>query len=467
MGRTLFVIIFARYTTSKMKVSPVIPVLAAALAFSVSCIREEEPEKSPQAAIGAFTLGYYDVCINEIDYLGRDTVIKVREHGGMYPMTIDQLAGRIYNTDSLAFRSDLTAVTCNIMAKGTVVYEYLDNPGTGYLYSSNEPIDFSRPLSFTVVSSDGSYIRTYDFKLNVHQVFPDSLRWRKSEVPALSSPQLSILGDTLYLLGLDGSNCLSVASCPLSAGNWTGAVPATGLTGQPKSMMTAGGRLYVNCGQTLYSSTDGLAWTAIRDGVKALYAPTGEITDTTASIWMLDTAGKLCHSTDMQTWTESQNLPALFPDTSATAVYSTLKTNPGIRRALVAGPSQKDGHLQLWNRLSTDTVWTEIAVPANGTSNLPVMDNVRILEYDNRLFALGSGLNGFYQSNDNGITWFFCRRISWNWSTYNRFMQLPDELAGYAGEFACVTDGNGGIRLVTSDGRYWYGSILRLVRAEQ
>lgn len=466
MGRTLFVIIFARYMIYKMKVTPAILVLAAALCFNTSCIKEKEVETSPQAAIGAFTIGYFDVPSNEINYLGHDTTIMTRHYGGMYPMTIDGLENRIYNTDSLPYASDLTSVTCNITAKGTVVYEYLDDPGTGYVYGSKDPIDFSRPLSFKVVSSDGSYIRTYDFKLNVHQIFPDSLRWKKSEAPQLSSPQLSIMADTLYLLGLDASSNPSVAACPLSTGIWSDAVPATGLAGQPKAMMTFNGMLYANCGQTLYCSPDGLAWTVIVNGVKAIYAPTREITDTTTRIWMLDESGQLCYSTDMQSWTPGQNIPASFPDSAATAVYSTLKTNPGIQRAVIAGAAQKDGHLQLWNCLSTDTVWTEISVPAKGSYNLPVMDNIRIIEYDGSLFALGSGLSGFYQSNDNGITWYFCQRISWSWSTFNRFMQLPSELAGYDEPFACVTDGNGGIRIVTSDGQSWYGSIVRLVKAK-
>lgn len=445
-----------------MKLTPAVPVLAAALCFSISCEDEKPAETTPQAAIGSFTLGYYDVLTSEINYLGNDTVIRVREYGGKYPLTIDQLNNRIYNTDSLAYGSDVSSVTCSILSKGTVVYEYLDDPGTGYVYSSSEPVDFSRPLSFTVISGDLSYIRKYEFKLNVHQIFPDSLLWEMTSAPALSSPQLSVMDNTLYLLGLDGTGTPSVSVCPLQTGIWTDAVPASGLTGQPESMMALDGTLYANCGHRLCSSTDGLAWTTVRDGVKALYAPTRNVSGTSAHIWMLDTDGRLCHSADMRTWTVFQNLPPLFPDSSATAHYSTLKTNSDIRRTVLAGSASKDGHTLLWNILSTDTAWTEISAPAHGEHNLPVMDNIRILDYDGSMFALGSGLEGFYQSKDNGITWYYCSRVSYSWSPYNRFMQLPQELHGYDGQFACVTDNNGGICIVTSQGQSWYGAITRL-----
>ncbi len=448
-----------------MKVAPAILILVAGLCFNAACSEEKGIETSPQAAIGSFTLGYYDVLTNEINYLGHDTVIRVREHGVMYPMTIDDLNSHIFNTDSLAYGSDVSSVTCDIMAKGTVVYEYMDEPGTGYIYSAKTPIDFSRPLEFTVVSSDGSYLRRYRFELNIHQVFPDSLRWERTDAPALASPQLAVMADIIYLLGINDTGAMSVATCQSNNGQWTDAVPATGLTGQPKSVMALGRTLFANCGESIFSSTDGHTWVKVRDGVKTLYAPARELQSTASQIWMLGTDGKLYHSTDMQRWTQNQELPKLFPDSAVSAVYSTLRTNHDIQRAIIAGPVQKDGHTLLWNKLSTDTVWTEISVPENGGYNLPAMDNLKIIEYDGSLFAIGNNLNGFYQSNDNGITWYYCERHSYEWSTYNRFMQTPDELKGLSQPFACVTDNNGGIWIVTSDGQSWYGSIVRLRKA--
>lgn len=465
MAHTRFVIIFARNMhIRKMKRIPAALVLAAILCTGVSCIREDEIATSPEAAIASFTIGYYDVLVNDIDYLGNDTVIATRESGTMYPMTVDQLNNRIYNIDSLAYGSVLDAVTCNIVSKGSVVYEYIDDPGIGYLYSSSEEIDFTRPLTFTVVSTDGSYIRKYDFKLNVHQVFPDSLRWSTATAPQLSSPLLSIMSDTLFLLGLDGSSILSVAKCALNKGIWSEALPVSGLSGNPQAMVTIDGKLYAHCGQTISSSTDGLSWTMEKEGVKAIYAPTHELDSSSDRIWMLDTDSILSCSADMNVWSDSQKLPALFPDTAATAVYTTLKTNSDISRALIAGlvTADEDTLSVFWNRLSTDTAWTRLNVPEKGLYNLPVMDNLKIIEYDGSLFALGAGLQGFYQSNDNGITWYFCNRFSYSWSTYNRFMQLPDGLKGSNQPFACVTDNYGGIWIVTSDGKSWYGSITRI-----
>jgi hypothetical protein len=41
-------------------------------------------------------------------------------------------------------------------------------------------------------------------------------------------------------------------------------------------------------------------------------------------------------------------------------------------------------------------------------------------------------------------------------------MQLPDALMESDVEFGCVTDGKGGIWIMSEDGRVWRGAIVRL-----
>ena len=78
------------------------------------------------------------------------------------------------------------------------------------------------------------------------------------------------------------------------------------------------------------------------------------------------------------------------------------------------------------------------------------------------LFSLGQGLDGFRQSNDNGITWYMCNSYVEDYSSWNRYMQLPAALKGYASGFTAVADVNGYIWIMTDDGHVWRGAITRL-----
>ena len=90
------------------------------------------------------------------------------------------------------------------------------------------------------------------------------------------------------------------------------------------------------------------------------------------------------------------------------------------------------------------------------------MKETSILKYDGKLYAFGTGFEGFRQSNDNGITWYMCNTRADENSTYNRYMQLPKPLNGFEGSFTCVVDRLGSIWILTDNGQVWRGAITRL-----
>jgi hypothetical protein len=92
-------------------------------------------------------------------------------------------------------------------------------------------------------------------------------------------------------------------------------------------------------------------------------------------------------------------------------------------------------------------------LPAKGLS---------VIRYDGALFGLVQGLDGFRQSNDNGITWYFCDSYVEDYSSWNRYMQLPLDLQGYDRGYTVATDSKGFIWIMTDDGRVWRGAINRL-----
>ena len=436
--------------------------LASAAFLAVSCFDDPEVETTPQAAITSFALGYYYVDVNDINYLGHDTVIAVREGGVMYPMTIDQLDNRIYNTDSLAYGSRLNAVTCNISSTGTVVYEYSDDRGLSYLYSSGDSIDFTRPLTFSVASTDGSFLRKYDFKLNVHKVFPDSLAWRRTDAgafPSLSKPLAAVTGDSLYVIGTDSQGKTSMISCDIRTGRWSTPVPTEGLPSAPVQLTVRGKRFHCLCGTGLYVSDDAVGWSAAASGIRCLYAPQNSSEGT---VWAATDDGWLAESDDMASWTPALELPEAFPADMAVTLTYPLQTVPSFTRTIVAGRTAGSGFISFWTKLSTDKGWTMIELPENSRYRLPALDSPAMIQYDGSLFAFGCGFDSFWQSRDNGITWYRCDRYTETWSTWNRYMQFPKALDGCTADFAYATDNYCGIWILTSNGQAWRGAINRL-----
>jgi len=440
--------------------------LAGAMALTVSCLDSNETETYPQAVITSFTLGYYNVEVHDINYLGNDTTVYVREGGTMYPMTIDQINNRIYNTDSLACGSVLDRVMCTITGTGTVLYSYLDDPDVTYLYSSSDSLDFTRGITLSVLSTDESYLRTYSVDVNVHKVFPDSLDWYGMQVPVLVEPHMALVSDNMFIAGSGIGGNAVMCRIGISDGTVLEEWQPQGLEGKPGAMMAASGMLYMQCGTSLYRSSDGKMWTTVATGISALYPICDFRSDAGTEVWAMGTGGSLLKSSDMEVWTDCGPAPQGFA-TAGTAVCLPLRTNPSIMRCVLAGNSTDGKRSLLWTRLSSDSGWTGISIPDVSIPELPdyclpPMERVRMVSYDGSLYILGSGLETFYQSQDNGITWYSCDRYADEWSTFNRYMQLPEALAGYDGAFDLKSDSKGGLWVIDDRGNLIRGAIRRL-----
>jgi hypothetical protein len=439
-------------------------ILAVALVSVVSCLKDTETEKTPQAAITSFVVGYYNVRYQDIDQQGNDSITYYRGGGVLFPMTIDQVNNRIYNIDSLDYGSDVDAVTTSVYGIGTVLYYYSDNPGIVYFWSGYDSIDFtpSRGLVFRMVSSDGTYTRDYKVQLNVRKVFPDSLLWSQADstgFTAFREPCAVILNDSVYNFGLDDDDALGVVSKSIIEGKWTAPVALSGIpsAGWKRNVITSGGRIYAQSGNTIYGSLNGKEWTEVKNGIKCLVRTDGE----NGAVWAVDTEGNIIRTADMSEWTKVCKIPEGFPDSAAIAFDYPLATNKSIQRTVLAGLD--NDNVSVWTTLSTDTVWSQMDAPANISLRLPVMQNLSVIRYDDKLYAFGKGLNGFRQSGDNGITWYWCSPyVKNNETSWNRYMQLPKKLKGYDGDFSYAVDRLGSIWLMTADGQVWRGAVTRL-----
>lgn len=95
--------------------------------------------------------------------------------------TIDQLNGRIYNMDSLAYGLKVGKVICKI--------EYMNSNSVSSLkviqeavgdtidWNASDSLDFSKPVKFIVGAYDGIVTKTYVAHVNVHTLVPDSMTW--------------------------------------------------------------------------------------------------------------------------------------------------------------------------------------------------------------------------------------------------------------------------------------------------
>ena len=431
------------------------------LTLNVSCLKVTEEEKTPDAGITSFVVGYYNVRFHDVNVQRRDTIVYNREGGVMYPMTIDQINNRIYNIDSLAYGSVLDSVTCSIGYKGVVTYRY-DDDGSVYDWNSYEALDFTRPLSFIVTSTDGSYVRTYDFKLNVCSVFPDSMLWINADSAGftkLDGPCAVVSGDTLYDFGTDSEGALKVARRNVSKGVWSvAAVSGLPVSGWSHSVVALKDSLYSVSGGNLYVSRNGTDWKVSRSGISAII-PSVNRND---CIWAVTTSDDIVRTTDMKQWTTVQKKPQGFADSVAVAVVSPLETNPKITRTILIGNKAGENYSRIWTMLSTDTELTQIDFPVNEDLRLPVYKTLSVIWYDEVLFAFGRGLDGFRQSTDNGLTWYYCDRYADETSSWNRYMQLPEAIKGVNSGFSYATDSLGGLWIMTSDGQVWRGAITRL-----
>ena len=440
-------------------------ILLAALLSCVSCLKEDNSYKTPQAAITSFTIGYYNVKVHDLNIHGRDTVVNVREGGVMYPMTIDQINNRIFNADSMAYGSVLTKVTSTVNGNGTIGYRYLDDPTNEYLWRSVDSIDFTRGLQFMVKSTDDSYTRVYDVQVNVRKVFPDSLHWSVRDTvgfPVLSGISSAVRNDSVFCFGIDSMGTPSVSFRPVSAGNWNGANPMTGINGSDwnRRVTLFKGKFYTVSGNSVCTSPDAVNWSNVKTGIKSLILADAGCTELLA----VSQDSNLIKSSDMTEWDTIQRIPANFPDSAAFMFSYPLSTNASITRTVIAGLADDSLNASVWTILSSDIALTQVDMPADKELRLPALDYLTVFSYDGALFSLGQGLEHFRQSNDNGLTWYKCDRYAEDYSSWNRFMQLPESLQGYDAGFTATVDGKGYMWIMTDDGRVWRGAISRLTK---
>jgi hypothetical protein len=190
--------------------------------------------------------------------------------------SLDLDNGLIYNADSLPVGTSVDKLIPMITYPSTVTKATITMSGgttregdVDYLTNPSDSIDFTGKVYFTLVAEDGSTSKTYQIKVNVHKMDPDSLWWDNMAVAKLpsrlSSPknQKSLShADKVYSLieESDGSYTMSSTSHPHN-GVWSKQMPEFTFVPELRSFTATEDKFYILSQQgELYSSADGLTW---------------------------------------------------------------------------------------------------------------------------------------------------------------------------------------------------------------
>lgn len=193
--------------------------------------------------------------------------------------TIDLNKGQIYNADSLPVGTDVSALIANIsfdnVAQAKIYMDKGDpakNDTIDYIANPTDSIDFTSKVSLEVTAQNGTTVKWYSVKVNVHQIDPDSLYWNTmfGVRPLPCGSQATVDAQkAVYYKGKVQSFIVSNSTCTLYtaedpyADDWTPQPLSLSFAPDLKSLQATDEALYM-LSQTgeLYWSENGIEWTS-------------------------------------------------------------------------------------------------------------------------------------------------------------------------------------------------------------
>ncbi len=189
--------------------------------------------------------------------------------------SIDLNHGVIFNADSLPVGTDITKLVPVITYTSSASAVTLTQSGgqtTGeidYKKNPTDSVDFSGRVVLKITAEDQTTTRSYDIKVNVHKMQPDSLVWDRLAVTPLPSRQGNpksqktvMYKNTSYSLinEADGTYTMSVAADLLS-GIWDKTPLTLDFEPDVRTLNAASDSMYIlDMAGTLHASADGFNW---------------------------------------------------------------------------------------------------------------------------------------------------------------------------------------------------------------
>lgn len=447
----------------KIAISFIFPLFVGLL--FISCLPDsEEVELTSTTALLSF--GINDLKTQHSITLenGKDSTFTTIMNASSIKFTIDQNNGLVYNSDSIAYGTDVTHVITKLGADGNVYY-YKDGEKIGY--NAEDSIDFTNPVKFVITSYDGNFSRDYLISINVHKTDPDKTYWEHISEANFASQlfveQNAIIRDNkIYVFGLDQNGNGYTTSTDTNDGKlWSSPAPWNGVEGDIdcSSLTLCEETFYILANKLLYHSEDGVHWKEINSkSITSLLAVTSE---ENATIWgIIDNA--FSSSTDMVTWENNGQTVNGNLERRIAYFSQVLRTNSDIHRTIVIATSSQstDTCAHIWSKLSTEAEWIEVVPASTNTYRCPNLENLAVIKCHNKLYAFGGKSIGdrhipidafstCYESRDNGVTW----RVSENG------FNLHPQFVGADKIFSTVVDSKQRVWIIWgSTGEIWRAS---------
>lgn len=362
------------------------------MACTTSCLKSgDEITLYDDAVIASFTLGTLNRYVHTISSTGADSVYRVAITGSKYVFNIDQVGHRIFNSDSLPLGADVTRVPCTIGVRnnGTLLIRDATTDTLRY-HVATDSIDFTKPRQFVVLSSDGMGRTEYDVRVSAYQEDPDVFTWTLVEgtaEPAADS----------YSLPMDGiSKIIGKSSTETYA-----------LSNTNRLMVWRNG---------------GSQWEE-------------DVLDDDASLLPTQDVNIVCYPMELSDKTDY----VLMAGNRDKTLYPQ-ETTARVWRKIVDYGSQ-----------TQTSKWVYMERAANEKYQLPRMENLQLVNYDDGVLAFGAPYTAIYQSRDNGITW-----------KETKTYKMPAGFNSSATSVRVVVDNNNIWLFCRGTGQVWRGCLNRL-----
>ena len=337
--------------------------------------------------------------------------------------TIDQVNSKIYNVDSMPFR---TLIDHKVLVEmeadnpyGVSSIIFIEQATGDTVQSVLDSVDFSAPVIIKVTAYDGLTEKIYEAKLNVHQVNPDTMVWEKYAdiLPGKTFQDMKVVSFNgfYYMYVVENSGYQLYRSDIRDMVNWD-KLDLSGFPAQAKlSQMTAFDREMIVLSEAgiLYCSEDGQEWTPVEVEipVKSLlgYLPANTISgrdDVLCCIAEADGMLSFISIDKQRAVTQGKEIPDAFPVSGFGQFDYETMYYP--RLVIASGGDSKD--------MLSDKAWTTMdgltwTVLTNPHSVFSRREGAAVFYYDNCFFVVGGynesgkALKDLNFSKDQGISW--------------------------------------------------------------
>jgi len=383
-----------------------------------------------------------------------------------YVFNIDQFSGKIYNLDSMPYKTDITRLSPSISLQSSNGELYLND---SLWDGKRDTLDFTNPVILKNTSADGKYSRTYTVNINVHKVNPDSMLVSEVSATFPSNGQ----NTNVVQLANNSLICLQISEFGLPDTyfssdmgiTWTkstnSGLPATV---KAESLTQHNGKLYiVTTDGLLYVSDNGQIWSSVMAD-KKIHTIFGSLKKkymgNNAPYYLAGLAynlsGQLCYakSDDGIIWETGEEIDQDFPVKN----YSVIKGNSitNTQFLTITSGYRQDGTFSK-SLLSTDNglEWVVIKKSVSGSDLYTAnKEGIALFYYDSYLVAFGgknsdgSYLSEIKVSKDHGKNWISAPE---NWifkslengltRTNILVQRIPDSVYGKDREFIWIYGG--------------------------